>query len=145
MSEMENIIDSLFSGNLLIITISKKEAEDGCVKYGVCKVKAPCEDCNGTGDKDKSDTPVCQYCQGCGQITKTKNVLSATFKRTKKCNHCKGAGRMIQNPCAACNGTGKTEQLMDVQIPAGTEDHDRIYLNTSDTVGSEIRIVVNIK
>ncbi len=51
-----------------------------------------------------------------------------TIERT--CATCQGAGRVIDNPCKACAGQGRTrrEKTLSVNIPPGIEDGTRIRL-----------------
>ncbi|MGP8123515.1 MAG: DnaJ C-terminal domain-containing protein, partial [Xanthobacteraceae bacterium] len=51
-----------------------------------------------------------------------------TLERT--CPGCHGRGQVIEDPCAACAGSGRVtrERTLSVNIPAGVEDGTRIRL-----------------
>src|SRR5580704_15877485 len=58
-----------------------------------------------------------------------------TIERT--CPNCRGAGRIIRNPCKACHGSGhvQKERTLGVDIPAGVEEGTRIRLSGEGQAG----------
>jgi len=58
--------------------------------------------------------------------------------RMQVCDRCGGEGKIPQTPCGVCRGTGheiRTESV-DVQIPAGIEDGQRVRLSGRGHAGS---------
>jgi molecular chaperone DnaJ len=52
------------------------------------------------------------------------------FSLQQACPSCSGRGRTIANPCKACHGEGRAEDVktLSVKIPAGVDTGDRIRL-----------------
>ena len=85
-----------------------------------------CESCSGTGAKAGSKPKTCPTCGGYGKIRHSQGFF--TLERT--CPGCHGRGEVIDNPCAACAGSGRVtrERTLSVNVPAGVEDGTRIRL-----------------
>jgi molecular chaperone DnaJ len=85
-----------------------------------------CEACNGSGGEKGAQPANCPTCRGHGKVRAQQGFF--TIERT--CPTCHGAGRVIQNPCRQCDGTGRTrkEKTLQVNIPAGVEEGTRIRL-----------------
>jgi molecular chaperone DnaJ len=85
-----------------------------------------CESCSGSGAKSGTKPVNCGTCHGRGRVRATQGFF--TIERT--CPGCHGAGKMIQDPCGDCGGTGRThkERTLSVTIPPGVDDGTRIRL-----------------
>ena len=85
-----------------------------------------CETCGGTGAEAGSTPEQCPTCSGAGRVRAQQGFF--TIERT--CPNCRGNGRVIRNPCKACQGTGhvQKERTLGVDIPAGVEEGTRIRL-----------------
>lgn len=85
-----------------------------------------CEACSGSGGEKGAQPATCPTCRGHGKVRAQQGFF--TIERT--CPACHGAGRVIQNPCRTCEGTGRTrkEKTLQVNIPAGVEEGTRIRL-----------------
>jgi molecular chaperone DnaJ len=85
-----------------------------------------CEACSGSGGEKGAQPATCPTCRGHGKVRAQQGFF--TIERT--CPACHGAGRVIQNPCRSCEGTGRTrkEKTLQVNIPAGVEEGTRIRL-----------------
>jgi molecular chaperone DnaJ len=92
-----------------------------------------CEACAGTGAKPGSKPKVCATCQGHGKIRQAQGFF--TLERT--CPTCHGRGQVIDSPCTACGGLGRTtrERSLSINIPAGVEDGTRIRLSGEGEAG----------
>lgn len=109
------------------LTIDFEEAAKGVTKELSITNYASCVKCDGTGAKSKSDVKTCSTCGGYGQVNQARGF----FTMTTTCPTCHGAGKMVKNPCSACNGSGreKKKQNVKVSIPAGIDDGMRIKLS----------------
>ena len=87
---------------------------------------AACESCHGSGATPGSKPIACPTCHGNGRV----RAQQGFFTIERACPSCHGAGRIIENPCRACGGQGRTkkEKTLSVTIPAGVEDGTRIRL-----------------
>ncbi|MDH3233708.1 MAG: molecular chaperone DnaJ [Alphaproteobacteria bacterium] len=108
------------------LEISLEDAFQGKKTTVRVPASVACETCDGSGAEGGSKPVNCQSCQGRGRVRATQGFF--TIERT--CPTCNGAGQVIQNPCKACHGTGRThkERTLSVTIPAGVDDGTRIRL-----------------
>src|SRR5437867_2448835 len=85
-----------------------------------------CPTCRGHGAADPDAIVPCDLCHGRG----TLHLQQGFFSMTRTCDRCGGSGRVIRNPCAACQGKGRVpkERTIRVRIPAGVEDGAQLRL-----------------
>jgi molecular chaperone DnaJ len=59
------------------------------------------------------------------------------FSIQQTCPACKGAGKMISDPCETCHGRGRVRKTrtLSVKVPAGVDDGDRIRLSGEGEAG----------
>ena len=94
------------------------------------KIRVPtldeCEICHGSGAKAGTQPSTCPTCGGHGQV----RMQQGFFSIQQTCPHCRGSGKIISEPCAACQGQGrvKKHKTLSVKIPAGIDEGDRIRL-----------------
>ncbi|MEU8587052.1 molecular chaperone DnaJ [Streptomyces sp. NPDC048664] len=115
------------------VTLSFMEAVDGATVPLRMSSQSPCKACSGTGDKN--GTPrVCPTCVGTGQVARGSG---GGFSLTDPCPDCKGRGLIAEHPCAECKGSGraKSSRTMQVRIPAGVTDGQRIRLRGKGAPG----------
>ncbi|MFD5512299.1 molecular chaperone DnaJ [Streptomyces sp. NPDC059761] len=115
------------------VTLSFTEAVDGATVPLRMSSQAPCKACSGTGDKN--GTPrVCPTCVGTGQVSRGSG---GGFSLTDPCADCKGRGLIAETPCDVCKGSGraKSSRTMQVRIPAGVSDGQRIRLRGKGAPG----------
>ncbi|MEL4357692.1 MULTISPECIES: molecular chaperone DnaJ [unclassified Luteococcus] len=116
------------------VTISFTDAVDGTT-VGVQMVsEAACAACRGTGAKAGTVPEVCQTCQGSGVRTSTSGGV---FGVTETCSDCKGRGLVVKDPCEVCHGSGraKSAKTMQVRIPAGVTDGQKIRVKGKGSPG----------
>jgi molecular chaperone DnaJ len=92
-----------------------------------------CESCSGSGAKAGTKPKVCPSCGGLGKIRHAQGFF--TLERT--CVSCQGRGQVIEAPCGACGGLGRStkERALSVNIPPGVEDGTRIRLSGEGEAG----------
>jgi molecular chaperone DnaJ len=115
------------------VTLSFTEAVDGATVPLRMSSQAPCKTCSGTGDRN--GTPrVCPTCVGTGQVSRGGG---GGFSLTDPCVDCKGRGLIAQDPCEVCKGSGRarSSRTMQVRIPAGVTDGQRIRLRAKGAPG----------
>lgn len=108
------------------LQISLEEAFNGKAATIRVPTSATCEVCSGTGAAAGSQPVTCSTCQGRGKVRAQQGFF--TIERT--CPSCQGIGRIIEDPCGACAGSGRVqrEKQLSVNIPAGVEDGTRVRL-----------------
>ncbi|MEU0399147.1 molecular chaperone DnaJ [Streptomyces sp. NPDC006197] len=115
------------------VTLSFTEAIEGATVPLRMSSQQPCTACSGTGDKN--GTPrVCPTCVGTGQVSRGSG---GGFSLTDPCVDCKGRGLIAENPCEVCKGSGraKSSRTMQVRIPAGVSDNQKIRLRGKGAPG----------
>jgi molecular chaperone DnaJ len=87
---------------------------------------ASCGSCGGTGARAGTVPKVCPACGGAGLITRNQGA----FAFSEPCRDCRGAGRIIDDPCGECGGRGVSNRhrTLTMRIPAGVADGQRIRL-----------------
>ncbi|MDD3323743.1 MAG: molecular chaperone DnaJ [Sulfurospirillaceae bacterium] len=105
------------------VTLAFNEAIFGCKKEVSFTYKKPCETCDGTGSKDKTESK-CKECGGKGQVFYRQGFM--TFSQT--CSTCQGKGMVIKNPCPSCQGKGfsTANEKVTIDIPEGIDNDNRI-------------------
>ena len=83
-----------------------------------------CETCHGTGAKPGTKPKTCGTCNGQGAV----RVQQGFFSIQQTCPTCHGTGKVIPDPCTACDGVGRVKKTktLEVKIPAGIDDGMRI-------------------
>jgi len=108
------------------LSISLEDAYQG--KQATIKVPTAvaCDSCNGSGAEAGAQPETCSTCAGHGKV----RAQQGFFTIERSCPTCGGRGKVITNPCTACNGAGRKreERTLNVQIPKGVEDGNRIRL-----------------
>jgi molecular chaperone DnaJ len=108
------------------VTLDFAEAVEGATVPLRMTTPGPCPTCYGSGAKPGTMPRVCPVCSGTG-IT-SNNV--GGFSLADPCRECRGTGRLIDDPCLTCLGEGqvRSERVINVRIPAGVADGQRIRL-----------------
>ncbi|PLW71585.1 molecular chaperone DnaJ, partial [Streptomyces sp. DJ] len=131
------------------VTLSFTEAVEGATVPLRMSSQAPCKACAGTGDKN--GTPrVCPTCVGTGQVSRSQG---GGFALSDPCKDCKGRGLIAQDPCEVCRGSGRatSSRTMQVRIPAGVSDGQRIRLRGKGAPGErngpagDLYVVVHVE
>ena len=92
-----------------------------------------CEVCHGNGAAKGSSPVHCETCAGSGQV----RVSQGFFTLQQTCPQCRGAGRIVRNPCDACLGQGRVRKhkKLAVKIPRGVDNGDRVRLANEGEAG----------
>ncbi len=132
------------------VTVSFEEAIKGTT-VGVPKVsQQACTSCRGTGAAAGSNPRVCSRCQGSGFVV---NEGGGQFGSTVPCSDCRGRGILVDNPCLACQGSGRARsaQTMQVRVPAGVSDGQRVKIKGKGGSGEnggqpgDLYVTVNVR
>ena len=116
----------VFRGNDLsyAMEVSLEEAANG--KDAQIRIPSweACDTCSGSGAKSGTSAKTCATCQGQGQV----QMRQGFFSVQQTCPQCRGAGKIIPDPCGTCHGQGKLkkQKTLEVKIPSGIDDAMRI-------------------
>lgn len=102
------------------ISISIKDAHNGCVTRINVPFYQACQHCNTSGAEPGSTSTTCQQCKGTGAI----NIGGFFGLGQTHCTSCNGRGKIIKNKCSRCHGNGhnRIQKDIDLSIPAGAKD-----------------------
>ena len=116
------------------VIISFEEAVFGCKKEVTFNRIQTCESCHGQGG---TNVEKCTECNGTGNIRVQQRTMFGVMQTTRACPTCNGKGKIIRTPCQNCRGKGlvKVSKKLDVSIPAGIDDGQRIALRAQGHAG----------
>ncbi|MBE6531958.1 MAG: molecular chaperone DnaJ [Ruminococcaceae bacterium] len=116
------------------VSVSFEEAAFGTKKeINFARIES-CPDCNGSGG---TDVEKCPDCNGTGRINVRQQTMLGYMQTQRPCAKCAGKGKIIKNPCKNCNGKGriKINKKLEVNIPAGIDNHQNIILRGQGCAG----------
>lgn len=116
------------------VTLTLEEAATGVKKQITVPTYEECGTCHGSGAKPGTKATTCRTCGGSGTV----HVRQAIFQIQQTCPTCHGSGKEIKEPCMQCHGNGrvKTSKTVEVNIPAGIDDGQRIRLTGEGEPGT---------
>ncbi|MCW3158712.1 molecular chaperone DnaJ [Micropruina sonneratiae] len=131
-------------------TIDFTQAVDGATVTMQTVSDEACEACSGTGAKAGTLPKVCPTCQGSGMQTSTSGGV---FAVSEPCHDCRGRGLIVEEPCPVCGGSGRgrSTRSMQVRIPAGVTDGQRIRIKGKGGAGEnggasgDLYVVVHVR
>jgi molecular chaperone DnaJ len=100
-------------------------------------VAVTCRTCEGNGAAPGTSPTACPRCQGAGRLQSVSSSAFGQFVRTQTCPQCGGLGEVVETPCPDCAGSGRATETreLEVQIPAGIHDGQRIRLSGEGHAG----------
>ncbi len=116
------------------VSVSFEEAAFGTKKeINFARIES-CPDCSGSGG---TDVEKCPDCNGTGRINVRQQTMLGYMQTQRPCAKCAGKGKIIKNPCKNCNGKGriKINKKLEVNIPAGIDNHQNIILRGQGCAG----------
>jgi molecular chaperone DnaJ len=119
------------------VVIELDEAASGVVRSVPFPVAVTCTTCGGNGAAPGTAPETCPRCEGAGRLQSVSSSVFGQFIRTQTCPQCGGAGTVLTEPCETCRGSGQTaeERTLDVEIPRGIHDGQRIRLSGEGHAG----------
>jgi molecular chaperone DnaJ len=112
------------------VEISLQEAATGAQVDVEYELIDRCERCHGNGAEPGTPIETCGRCHGAGQLQTVSRTAFGQLVRTQVCDVCGGDGKVPEQPCRECAGRGRkaTTRTLDVEIPPGIADDQRIRL-----------------
>jgi molecular chaperone DnaJ len=119
------------------VAIDLEEAATGVLRAVPFPVAVTCATCGGNGAAPGTVPERCPRCEGSGRLQSVSSSIFGQFIRTQACPECGGAGTVLKTPCEDCRGSGQTteERTLDVEIPPGIHDGQRIRLSGEGHTG----------
>lgn len=135
------------------LDITFEEAAFGTKKEIKINRIEKCDTCGGTGAKKGSSKKTCPTCNGAGNIKTVQRTPFGQFASTKTCTTCGGTGEVVEQPCEACNGSGKEKKSrkLSINIPAGVDSGSVIPLRGEGNHGErggpagDLYVYINVK
>jgi molecular chaperone DnaJ len=120
------------------VEIELVEAASGVTREVPFPVAVPCATCGGDGVAPGTSPSTCDRCGGTGRLQQISRSAFGEFVRTQACPQCGGAGRIVEHPCPDCDGAGRMvdQRTLEVEIPAGIHDGQRIRISGEGHVGT---------
>lgn len=121
------------------LELSFEEAAFGVEKQLPVHRLEVCPTCHGSGAKPGTSPITCSHCGGTGQAQYKQNTPFGQFVNIKTCDVCRGEGKIITDPCTACNGKGRVKKSVkiNIKIPAGIDDGQTISLRGEGEPGAK--------
>ena len=119
------------------VGISLQEAFDGSSKTLQYEAIVGCDTCKGSGAEPGTSLTTCSQCSGSGAVRTVQRSPFGQIVREAVCPQCSGAGRTPEVACGDCSGQGRVQstQSIEVDIPAGIDDGQRIRLSGRGSAG----------
>ncbi len=135
------------------LTLTFEEAVFGAKKEISFSKIQKCSTCSGSGAEAGTSPKTCSACGGKGQVRVQQRTPLGVMQTTKPCDACRGTGKIIEKPCKDCRGSGYTrvQKKLDVTIPSGIDDGQRIALRGQGSDGKnggpagDLNIIVSVK
>ncbi len=121
------------------VTLTFEEAVFGVKKEISYQRVQKCGTCSGTGAAKGTSPKTCSACGGSGRVRVQQRTPLGIMQTQKTCDACRGAGKIIEKPCDDCRGSGyiRATKKLDVTIPAGIDDGQRIVLSGQGSDGRD--------
>jgi molecular chaperone DnaJ len=131
------------------LELTFEEAARGCEKEISLTKLDQCDVCQGSGRTSESKVKACGTCGGRGQVVTARGIFSIA----QTCPRCDGAGRIIENPCRQCRGSGRRERSSKIKlkIPAGVDTGARLRSSANGEAGlrggsaGDLYVVLHVK
>ena len=119
------------------LTIDFAEAVFGVTKEISFPTLVACSRCEGSGGEPGTEPETCPECNGSGEKRRVAQTILGQMVNIVACSRCRGEGRIVSSPCTECGGDGRVreERTLQVQIPAGIDDGQRIALEGQGEAG----------
>ncbi len=93
-----------------------------------------CDVCHGTGAEEGSSTKTCPTCKGSGVVQFSQGF----FSMRQPCPDCGGQGTILERPCKACKGSGRTKKknTLKIKLPAGIKEGSVLRVANGGDIGT---------
>ncbi len=112
------------------VRLSFEEAVFGVEKEVEVTRNERCSICDGSGAEPGTHPITCKTCNGSGEVRQVQQTFLGSMVQVGTCPTCGGRGKMIENPCRNCRGSGleRMTRKLKVKIPAGVDHGNQIRM-----------------
>jgi len=116
------------------LTIGFEDAAFGVTTEVTIEGAAACSRCHGSGAEPGTAVTTCPTCGGRGVVAQNQGF----FSFSQPCPQCGGSGRLIEEKCTQCRGSGSENRRRNVKlrVPAGVKDGTTLRLRGKGAPGS---------
>lgn len=113
------------------------EIANGANKKIKVKKHITCNQCSGSGAKDKNSVQTCGTCSGSGQVRRVTNTFLGQMQTVTTCPTCNGEGTSITQKCSGCKGEGRVygDETLSLEIPAGVQEGMQLSMHGKGNAG----------
>jgi molecular chaperone DnaJ len=111
------------------VLVDEFEADRGVRRTVEWTRTQTCRACEGGGAAPGTMSMTCPACHGSGRRRVESSLAEGErLLQIEDCATCRGSGRLISDPCPACDGTGVSTvyESAEVRVPAGAADGERV-------------------
>lgn len=119
------------------IKLDYAEIANGVNKKIRVKKYITCQQCDGSGAKDKSSFQTCSQCGGSGQVRRVTSTFLGQMQTVTTCPVCNGEGTIVTSKCNNCHGSGRVygEETVSIDIPAGVQQGMQLSVGGKGNAG----------
>jgi molecular chaperone DnaJ len=123
------------------LTVTLEEAYNGATKQLTFTRPSTCPDCDGRGHPASADSRTCPKCNGRGEVTRVQQTPFGRVQQRGACQRCEGAGTLYDERCPTCGGDGtvRREVSVEVDVPPGIQDGQRVKIGGEGAAGERGR------
>ncbi len=116
------------------LTVTFENAAFGVETEVVIEGAAPCSHCGGSGAEPGTPITTCPTCGGRGMVAQNQGF----FSFSQPCPQCGGSGRLIEDKCSKCRGSGteNRRRTVKLKVPAGVKDGSTLRVRDKGAPGS---------
>lgn len=119
------------------LALEFEEAVFGALKTIEVRIPVGCEACDASGAAPGTEVTTCETCGGMGEVRQVRRSLLGQVVSARPCPHCRGVGKVIEQPCRECGGEGRVTRVrkLEVDVPAGIATGQQLRLAGRGAVG----------
>ncbi|HEX9467557.1 MAG TPA: J domain-containing protein, partial [Acidimicrobiia bacterium] len=115
----------------VVVNLDLAQAAFGVTTTVDVRLPVACERCEGSGCEPGTHPSRCDVCGGAGEVREVRRSILGQIVTAAPCVACSATGSRIPSPCQNCRGDGRvrSERSIDVDVPAGVDDGQRLRLS----------------